>query len=85
MRSMCLILLRRLLSKDWDEVWPIWGEENQKGFCEQLLKLATEETHSVLRKRLCDVIAEVARASIGILYFSFFVYGIFYLSFFHFR
>ncbi|VDN60043.1 unnamed protein product [Dracunculus medinensis] len=64
MRSMCLILLRRLLSKDWDEVWPIWGEENQKGFCEQLLKLATEETHSVLRKRLCDVIAEVARASI---------------------
>lgn len=63
-RSMCMVLLRRVLANDWDELWPAWGKENQEQFCEQLLKSASEEQHSLLRKRLADVIAEVARSTI---------------------
>ncbi|VDO18297.1 unnamed protein product, partial [Brugia timori] len=68
-RSLCLVLMRRILSNRWDELWPAWSKENQQQFCEQLLKSATEEQNAVLRKRLTDVIAEVARSTIGI--FSF--------------
>lgn len=64
--------MRRILSNKWDELWPAWSEENQQQFCEQLLKSATEEQNAVLRKRLTDVIAEVARSTIGTLIFLFF-------------
>ncbi|VDN92315.1 unnamed protein product [Brugia pahangi] len=63
-RSLCLVLMRRILSNRWDELWPAWSKENQQQFCEQLLKSATEEQNAVLRKRLTDVIAEVARSTI---------------------
>ncbi|VDK72111.1 unnamed protein product [Litomosoides sigmodontis] len=63
-RSLCLVLMRRILSNQWDELWPAWSVENQRQFCEQLLKSATEEQNAVLRKRLTDVIAEVARSTI---------------------
>lgn len=64
-RSLCLVLMRRILSNQWDDVWPVWSVENQQQFCEQILKSATEEQNVVLRKRLTDVIAEVARSTIG--------------------
>uniref|UniRef100_A0A914ZIN3 Importin N-terminal domain-containing protein n=9 Tax=Parascaris univalens TaxID=6257 RepID=A0A914ZIN3_PARUN len=63
-RSMCLVLLRRILSSNWDDLWPAWGKETQEQFCEQLLKSASEEQSAMLRKRLADVIAEVARSTI---------------------
>lgn len=63
-RSMCLVLLRRLMASEWDDLWPAWGKENQEPFCEQLLKCASEEQNPLLRKRLADVIAEVARCTI---------------------
>lgn len=63
-RSMCLVLLRRILSSTWDELWPAWSKETQEQFCEQLLKSASEEENAMLRKRLADVIAEVARSTI---------------------
>lgn len=63
--------MRRILSNHWDELWPAWSVENQRQFCEQLLKAATEEQNAVLRKRLTDVIAEVARSTIGSLFYLF--------------
>lgn len=65
---MCLVLLRRILSSNWDDLWPAWGKETQEQFCEQLLKSASEEQSAMLRKRLADVIAEVARSTIGMLH-----------------
>uniref|UniRef100_A0A1I7X5E2 Importin N-terminal domain-containing protein n=1 Tax=Heterorhabditis bacteriophora TaxID=37862 RepID=A0A1I7X5E2_HETBA len=34
-RSMCLILLRRLLANNWEELWPAIGAENQKSVTDQ--------------------------------------------------
>ncbi|VDN39961.1 unnamed protein product [Gongylonema pulchrum] len=63
-RSLCLVLLRRIIASKWDELWPSWTKENQQQFCEQILKSTTEEQTAVLRKRLTDVIAEVARCTL---------------------
>jgi hypothetical protein len=56
------------MSNDWSELWPIWGKGVQVEFCEQILKATGEETESILRKRLTDVIAEVARNTIGMMH-----------------
>lgn len=62
---MSLVLLRRLMSEKWDELWPAWGKDIQEQVCEQVLKLAGSEQNASLRKRLADVIAEIARGTIG--------------------
>uniref|UniRef100_A0A914UJU1 TOG domain-containing protein n=1 Tax=Plectus sambesii TaxID=2011161 RepID=A0A914UJU1_9BILA len=63
-RSMCLVLLRRLLTQEWENLWREWGKEVQDQFCDQLLKCGAQEPTALLRKRLADVIAEVARNTI---------------------
>lgn len=62
---MCLVLLRRLLTQEWENLWKEWGKEVQDQFCDQLLKCGAQEPTPLLRKRLADVIAEVARNTIG--------------------
>uniref|UniRef100_A0A0N5AHD8 Importin N-terminal domain-containing protein n=1 Tax=Syphacia muris TaxID=451379 RepID=A0A0N5AHD8_9BILA len=63
-RSLCMVLLRRALSSYWEEIWVAWDEKTREQFCNQLLKSAAEEQDSLLRKRLADVIAEVARYTV---------------------
>ncbi|VDN02262.1 unnamed protein product [Thelazia callipaeda] len=63
-RSLSLVLMRRLLYNKWSELSSAWSKENREQFCDQLLKLATEEQNHVLRKRVIDVIAELARSTI---------------------
>lgn len=60
-RNFALVLLRRLLSNSWEEVWPALGPEAQTGIKEQLLLRLRREESEQMRKRLADVVAEVAR------------------------
>lgn len=69
-----MVLLRRALSSHWDEIWGAWDEETREQFCNQLLKSAAEEKTPLLRKRLADVIAEVARYTLGNITGSFYFF-----------
>lgn len=60
-RQMCLVLLRRLLSSDWEEIWKKWSPEDKLSFCSELFMSAQSSTDETMRKRFCDILAEVAR------------------------
>lgn len=64
-RQLSLVLLRRLLSNDWQELWPNWPVETQTTFCNEVLLCTQNELNEALRKRFCDLVAEVARNTIG--------------------
>lgn len=59
------ILLRRLLSSNFDEIWPSFPLEMQEGLKRELMLAVREETEQAIRKKVCDVIAELARNMIG--------------------
>uniref|UniRef100_A0A1I7YJ02 Importin-5 n=1 Tax=Steinernema glaseri TaxID=37863 RepID=A0A1I7YJ02_9BILA len=63
-RSMCLVLLRRILSSEFEDLWKAWGQATADQFCAQILEASMKETSAVMRKRLADVVAEVARSTI---------------------
>lgn len=60
-RQMCLVLLRRLLSNDWDELWKKWSASDKLSFLNELLLACQSESNDTLRKRFCDLVAEIAR------------------------
>ncbi|GMT04468.1 hypothetical protein PENTCL1PPCAC_26642 [Pristionchus entomophagus] len=60
-RSLALVLLRRLLSNNWEEIVPTWGNENLAQFCNELIGAAQTEASDNVRKKLTDLMAEVAR------------------------
>ncbi|PIO72356.1 HEAT repeat protein, partial [Teladorsagia circumcincta] len=62
-RLMCLVLLRRLLSSKWDQLWHDLGTQ-QKSFTDQLINTVMVESDSRLRKKLLAVVAEVARNTV---------------------
>ncbi|VDO65085.1 unnamed protein product [Haemonchus placei] len=62
-RLMCLVLLRRLLSSNWEQLWQDLGTE-QKSFTDQLINSVMAESDSRLRKKLLSVVAEVARNTV---------------------
>ncbi|KAK5971826.1 Importin-5 [Trichostrongylus colubriformis] len=62
-RLMCLVLLRRLLSSKWDQLWQDLGSQ-QKSFTDQLINTVMVETDTRLRKKLLAVVAEVARNTV---------------------
>jgi hypothetical protein len=63
-RSFCLILLRRILTASWAEVMQEWDANVQSQFKADLLMQVQSTNDKVLRRRLADVIAEVARYSL---------------------
>lgn len=64
-RSMALVLFRRLLSADYKELWQAVGEEAKPEFFQRFIQFLTEEKVPILRKRLTDIVAEVARNTIS--------------------
>ncbi|XP_076436016.1 importin-5-like isoform X1 [Babylonia areolata] len=60
-RTMSCILLRRMFSSGFDDVWPQLGEEVQNGLKQQLMLAIREETMPAIRKKACDTVAELAR------------------------
>ncbi|XP_014663943.1 PREDICTED: importin-5-like [Priapulus caudatus] len=61
---MAALLLRRLIIGSFDEFYPTLAPEIQAGMKEQLLLAVHEEQNDVVRKKVCDVVAELARSFI---------------------
>uniref|UniRef100_A0A286XZM1 Importin 5 n=1 Tax=Cavia porcellus TaxID=10141 RepID=A0A286XZM1_CAVPO len=60
-RRMATVLLRRLLSSAFDEVYPTLPLDVQTAIKSELLMIIQMETQSSMRKKICDIAAELAR------------------------
>uniref|UniRef100_T1J449 TOG domain-containing protein n=1 Tax=Strigamia maritima TaxID=126957 RepID=T1J449_STRMM len=60
-RQMGAVLLRRLFANDFDDLYPKLTLANQVELKEQLLVAIQQETNSGIRRKICDVTAELAR------------------------
>lgn len=67
---MAAVLLRRLLSSSFDDVFPGLTLEMQTAIKTELLTSIQLETSPNIRKKICDIAAELSRNLIGILDFS---------------
>ena len=63
---MAAVLLRRLLSSAFDEVYPTLPTDVQTAIKSELLMIIQMETRSSMRKKICDIAAELARNLIGV-------------------
>ncbi|XP_050394291.1 importin-5 [Patella vulgata] len=64
-RSMSCILLRRLFCNEFTEVWPTLEPDIQNSIKAQLMMAIREELSPPVRKKICEVVAELARNLIG--------------------
>uniref|UniRef100_A0A670KFK5 Importin 5 n=1 Tax=Podarcis muralis TaxID=64176 RepID=A0A670KFK5_PODMU len=60
-RQMAAVLLRRLLSASFEEVYPTLPPEVQTAIKSELLLIIQLETQSSMRRKICDIVAELAR------------------------
>ncbi|CAH2223637.1 importin-5 [Pelobates cultripes] len=60
-RQMAAVLLRRLLSSSFEEVYPSLPADVQNAIRSELLLVIQLETQSSMRKKICDIVAELAR------------------------
>ncbi|RXN01964.1 Importin-5 [Acipenser ruthenus] len=60
-RQMAAVLLRRLLSSAFDEVYPTLPEDMQNAIKTELLMGIQTEASPGIRKKVCDIAAELAR------------------------
>uniref|UniRef100_A0A8C4U4X2 Importin 5 n=1 Tax=Falco tinnunculus TaxID=100819 RepID=A0A8C4U4X2_FALTI len=60
-RQMAAVLLRRLLSSAFEEVYPALPPGDQTSIKSGLLLIIQLETQSSMRKKICDIVAELAR------------------------
>uniref|UniRef100_A0A8C0H9K6 Importin 5 n=1 Tax=Chelonoidis abingdonii TaxID=106734 RepID=A0A8C0H9K6_CHEAB len=60
-RQMAAVLLRRLLSSAFEEVYPALSPDVQTAIKSELLLIIQMETQSSMRKKICDIVAELAR------------------------
>ncbi|KAF4801531.1 Importin-5 [Turdus rufiventris] len=58
---MAAVLLRRLLSSAFEEVYPALSPEDQTSVKTELLLFIQLEMQSATRKKICDIVAELAR------------------------
>lgn len=64
-RQMAAVLLRRLLSSAFEEVYPNLSAEIQTAVKTELLAGIQSDGPSSIRKKVCDVAAELARNLLG--------------------
>ncbi|CAH0388175.1 unnamed protein product [Bemisia tabaci] len=60
-RMMAAVLLRRVFSNDFSEMYPTLSPENQQQLKDSVLMLVQNEESEAISKKLCDVVAELAR------------------------
>uniref|UniRef100_A0A670KFI1 Importin 5 n=1 Tax=Podarcis muralis TaxID=64176 RepID=A0A670KFI1_PODMU len=70
-RQMAAVLLRRLLSASFEEVYPTLPPEVQTAIKSELLLIIQLETQSSMRRKICDIVAEPMGCLNAPLYFPF--------------
>lgn len=68
-KQMAAVLLRRLLSSSFEEIYPGLTLEMQTAIKTELLSGIQQETSPTIRKKICDIAAELSRNLIGDLFF----------------
>lgn len=63
-RQMAAVLLRRLFSTDFSEFYKELPQESQGQFLQQILLAVQQDVTPHLRRKICEVVAEVARSLI---------------------
>jgi hypothetical protein len=64
-RTLSLVMLRRLISTSVEENWSVLNEQIKTTLKAELLVAVQQETDQSIRKKITDVIAELARFLIG--------------------
>lgn len=64
-KQMAAVLLRRLLSSSFEEIYPGLAETMQMAIKTELLSSIQQETSPNIRKKVCDIAAELSRNLIG--------------------
>ena len=64
-RCLSLVLLRRLITNEWAEIANELDAQTMHSFKEALLNAVQGSSLKLLQKRYADVVAEVARFSVG--------------------
>uniref|UniRef100_A0A3Q1JCR6 TOG domain-containing protein n=1 Tax=Anabas testudineus TaxID=64144 RepID=A0A3Q1JCR6_ANATE len=64
-KQMAAVLLRRLLSSSFEEIYPSLTIEMQTAIKTELLTSIQQETSPNIRKKVCDIAAELSRNLIG--------------------
>lgn len=64
-KQMAAVLLRRLLSSSFEEVYPSLAIDMQTAIKTELLAGIQAECTSNIRKKVCDIAAELSRNLIG--------------------
>lgn len=64
-KQMAAVLLRRLLSSSFEEVYPSLTIDMQTAIKTELLTGIQSDSSSNIRKKVCDIAAELARNLIG--------------------
>ena len=60
-RQLAAVMLRRLLSSDFEEFFPKLPEEQKAQFKQELLNILQSEANRNMRRKLVDLVAEVSR------------------------
>lgn len=60
-RQLAAVMLRRLISTDFEEFYPKLAPDQQAQFKQNLLMALPEEPNKTVRKKMADLVAEVAR------------------------
>ena len=60
-RQLAAVMLRRLLSSEFQEFFRKLPEEQKAQFKSQILTLLQNEHHNAMRKKMADLVAEVSR------------------------
>lgn len=77
---MAAVLLRRLLSSSFEEIYPGLTVEMQTVIKTELLTGIQHETSPTIRKKICDIAAELSRNLIGDYFYYFYLFILCFLS-----
>lgn len=75
-KQMAAVLLRRLLSSSFEEIYPGLTVEMQTAIKTELLTGIQQETSPTIRKKICDIAAELSRNLIGDFYIYLFFFSL---------
>lgn len=75
-KQMAAVLLRRLLSSSFEEIYPGLTVEMQTAIKTELLTGIQQETSPTIRKKICDIAAELSRNLIGDYYYLFIFFSL---------
>ena len=62
---MAIVMLRRMFMTSFEESWPGLSAETQNGIKQELMLSVKDVSLPVIRKKVCDAAAELARKLVG--------------------